>query len=667
MSFNLVETSPFINVKLTNIGRRQLSLGKLTFSKAVLSDREIVYGIDRTGYYDIINNYVLSPADFHPDIDPVNLDGSAAVNLGTAEVVSAIQYITADTPSAGFFSGAPNQWTIEGPKYKGRGTIAYNQTWNDIQVSITTSYSVQDGDLLFVPWVAPQYGATYMNGTNLIASGSPANALWYRIISGSSGTYALDRPLPNFGSFSNAMTTPCFFYPWSGVSNFYSSAATQEVKIWNMNIARTHSIAGTDETIDGVSGYTRYGSIQYAGTRHYFGFDDEIPAVGFIHYSNRNSGNTYAEQFIEKSVQVYIPTLMWHNIGESNGKGSKWGASFFDQYGTTTYDTVAKTTYRDLRDGLSSSNKVVGRVYHKLKLIVITDQEILTALSYKSNRSYTLPEFNVSLTPSPKFPLTNSNAAGLCKKGYTYFVTYVAESDIYGSSTSFGYNNAIHCGYIKKIEGEADINGNPQFLQLTFPPNSFPYMRNETDLPLSGHGWNAQTVQVLVSEQLSTREYKEASVPEMQWKRISSATTGGNGVFKASDTSEATIDPLKLNGNTFVISSEDFISGTTYTLHSGCTTGQSTLNFGDESFFFGIVDLQVFATNYKSIITVTASNADYNSSINSTYDSALDNDTYITEIAILDDLNQVVAVGKPTTPLRKNSGRYLAFQLEIDY
>ena len=177
MSFNLVETSPFVNVKLTNIGRRQLSLGKLTFSKAVLSDREIVYGIDRSGYYDIVNNYVLAPADFHPDIDPVNLDGSAAIALGTTEVVSAIQYITADTPSAGFFSGAPTQWTIEASKYKGRGTIAYTQTWNDIQVDITTSYSVQNGDLLFVPWVAPQYGATHMNGTNLIVSGSTANAL----------------------------------------------------------------------------------------------------------------------------------------------------------------------------------------------------------------------------------------------------------------------------------------------------------------------------------------------------------------------------------------------------------------------------------------------------------------------------------------------------------
>jgi len=40
---------------------------------------------------------------------------------------------------------------------------------------------------------------------------------------------------------------------------------------------------------------------------------------------------------------------------------------------------------------------------------------------------------------------------------------------------------------------------------------------------------------------------------------------------------------------------------------------------------------------------------------------------YVTEIAILDDKNQVVAVGKPTYPIRKLSGKYLGFKLEVDF
>jgi len=278
----------------------------------------------------------------------------------------------------------------------------------------------------------------------------------------------------------------------------------------------------------------------------------------------------------------------------------------------------------------------------------------------------TCSQLNANLTSSPKSPLTTGQATGLCRKGYTYFVSYICESDSYNSTDSFGHPDGIHCGYIQKIEGAVDINGNAQFLQATFPPNSFPYMRSG-NLSSSGHGWNANYVQLIVSEQLTSDGYEIGNVPPTSWKRISTRASGGNGIYRASDVGDATIDPLKLNGHTFVVSLQDYNSGTTYTLASGSTMLQNTLNFGYESFFFGIIDLQIFATNYKSIITVHATNNIVNSSTNNTFDPVEDDNTYITEVAILDETNQVVAVGKPTYPVRKSSGRYLAFQLEIDF
>ena len=80
-----------------------------------------------------------------------------------------------------------------------------------------------------------------------------------------------------------------------------------------------------------------------------------------------------------------------------------------------------------------------------------------------------------------------------------------------------------------------------------------------------------------------------------------------------------------------------------------------------------MVDVQIFATTFKSIITVYAKNTDINSSINSTFNSTLDESAYISEIAILDNSNQVVAIGKPVSPIKKTQGRFLAFQLEIDF
>jgi len=51
---------------------------------------------------------------------------------------------------------------------------------------------------------------------------------------------------------------------------------------------------------------------------------------------------------------------------------------------------------------------------------------------------------------------------------------------------------------------------------------------------------------------------------------------------------------------------------------------------------------------------------------NGGYDGKLDESTYITEIGVLNDQNELVAVGKPTYPIRKNTARHLLFQLEIN-
>jgi len=293
-------------------------------------------------------------------------------------------------------------------------------------------------------------------------------------------------------------------------------------------------------------------------------------------------------------------------------------------------------------------------------------------LSYKSNRNWTLPQPNIQFSPNPKFPLTNSNATGLVNSGYSYFVSYLVESEPYSPNVSYGFGNGLHCGYVTKINGELDTNGNPQFLSAFFPANSFPFLRssaNMSGVTYSGTGWNANKVQLIVSEQLQDLNYQIGDVPANSWKRISDAV--GNGIYTG-DTGDLTIDPLKLAGYNFIISREDYNSGTTYTL-SNIFTGNTDfynatgLTFGNETFFYGNVKCNILSTTYKTLISVPAPNSNFNSSLNSSFDSLLDTSTYITEIGVLDDQNNLVAVGKPTYPIRKDDGRYLIFQLELDF
>ena len=98
------------------------------------------------------------------------------------------------------------------------------------------------------------------------------------------------------------------------------------------------------------------------------------------------------------------------------------------------------------------------------------------------------------------------------------------------------------------------------------------------------------------------------------------AASGGRGSISDDIDTTSSIDEII----EFIMSREDYTSGSTngnYVMWSGHTSNGNYLNFGDEAFFFGTVDAQVFTTTYKTIITVVAANYEYNSSTNDTFNS----------------------------------------------
>lgn len=672
----LNEPTTFINIKLTNAGRQLLSLGKLTFDKGILSDREINYGIDRTEAYNIgCCNRILSPKDAAPTFStPNNFDGSEAFSISVA---SSTQNITASTASTGFFTGSTSTWGIYEDEFMGSNTIDYS-TFIASGTNIIalagggTGLIPSSGDLMYIPWQPFQSSGLTYDSSTTIGSGTPFNNLWYRVLTADTGTsiVTLDRSVPNFGTVSSSTIINTYFYPFNGVESYYGSASTVDTRVWNMNIIRTSSVEGTNSSI---SGYTSYGSIQYNGTKQYLGFQDETRQFGVIHYTNEFTGNTYAEQLVEKSVIVDIPNIMWHRQSATIGQGTTYGVKLQDYAGSSVFDQVAQTSYRELRDGTSTTNFVVGRVYHKLKLIVITDPELLTAITYKSNRSYTLPNLNIDASSVPKYPLTSSEATGILTTGYTYFVTYLTESDSsYASGTSYGYPQTMPCQYIQRIDGVEDSLGDPQYLRAYFNTSFFPYLRNTAGMDsYSGTGWNANKVQLLINKVNTTTspDVDLNTIPTDGWRLISSGLTG-NGVYTGS-TGSLTINPSDLSGFQFIVSQEDYDSGSTYVLDSTFYDNNNVdlygLTFGSESFFFGNITTSIMATTYKTIMTVLVPDSQYNSSNNSSFDGLLDTNTYLTEVGILNNNNILVAVGKPTYPIKKNTARYLAFQLEIDF
>lgn len=678
MSFLLqYPNTTFINVKLTDTGRRLLSEGRLTYSKVVYSDREIDYNIDRTGVYDILSNRVMAPKDDQPGLPPTNFDGTPAIDI-SANLFSGTFIVTADTFSRGFYSGRTediatggtiptvNDLTISSEHRLGvANTNADNFDGTNVVALTSSTFTPSDGTLALVVYSNPA-----VNGTANITSDAPFVALWYRI-TGDTSSLTADREFPDFSTGVNTPSSRIHFYPWNGVRSFYGSANTVDCKIWNMNIVRTSSEIGTEL---GVSGYTTYGSIEYNGQKHFLGFDNHYRQIGFIHYTNEFTGNTYQEQFIPGSLELDIPHLLWHRHASNAGEGERGGHRFLDKGSDVYFDTVAQTTYTLLKDDVTSDAFVVGRVYPKLKLIAITDPELLTALSYKSNRNWTMPPLILSQRSTPRTGFSIDDVAGPLKADKTYYVTYGAYVHAgYADGDAFGYQNFYPCSYIQKITGTTDADGYSPYLSATFPSRAFPYMRDDDRMTAySGTGWNANTMHILIKEIDTDDDTGVDNVGSDGWKMIG----GGAGYYDGGEDGGSTINPVYAISHEFIVDQNDMDAAFTYSVESffnldnidyrtsGNTLG---LTLGNESFLFGNIKVSTMRTTYRTVVSLQAADGEYNESDNSTFDPDQDEDTYITEIGILDEENRLVAVGKPTNPIKKNESRFLTLQLEMDF
>lgn len=683
MAFITREPTNFMSIRLTNIGRRMLSLGKLKFSYAALSDREIDYRFGLEVDYDHSCNRVLTTVGDAPPLPFANFDGTPPISLD-GNVYSDKKVITAATSSFGIFSGISQNDTFSGYVYNtnmdlGSGRTTFMDSMDGTDVMDISSAGVPSSGLVGIVGLKGYYS----NGMSMndLSCSAPNTPLWYRYSSITSTTLGLDRKLPLLENGTLSIPNDpmgLFFIPWSGSDSYYGTGATTSSPVWNLNIVRTSSEIGTSTT---EIKYNRYGSIQYAGAKLNFGFDRNTRAVGFVHYSNSDTGNTYGEQFIPNSTIVDLPMISWHKFPSDPGQAAIKGLRLTDANSVIYFDEVAGTPYTLLKEDQIFGSDAIARMYFKLKIIVITDQELLAALSYKSNRNWTLPPLNISLVKDPRPPLSNLTASGLCESGKTYYVTYrtISNQLPVDVDTSYGFAPSMHCCYIQKIKGYTDENGLSYYLSATFPNRSFPYMRGSADMAnFSGTGWNSNGVQLLVAKVDDADDRGVGYIPTDSWRAISNINIGGNGIFSGDATTNYCIEPESLQAHRFIISENDYASGTTYDLaqhypdfftrtdYQGPPRDRG-LTYGNEALFPGVIRTVMAATVYKTTWKVVATDADFNSSLNNTFDGTKNKDTYITEIGIFDEQQRMVGVAKPTWPIKKNQARYLTFELEYDF
>jgi len=496
--------------------------------------------------------------------------------------------------------------------------------------------------------------------------------------SGMTALYDSVTPMPNWSNDVFNYETVC------------DSSATADTRIWNMNIPWSQTVAGVNSNT--YEDNTKYGSQSYLGTKEYLysssgqtiddvdGFvyyydsklnkivveSKEQKAIAIIHYTNQSIDNVYGEKFAmnpydpqdptteedsARNFKLRIPTLMWHK-----NSGSTIGQTFYvdppNKAGICVPYFIKSTKNQDMNqpgirffnlwdDNQNSNGKLnrVGRVFPDNQIVVIDDDEIVAALSYKSNRNWTLPAPEVSLITPNLFDTDTSDDIGvLTGDGKTLWVTYRLDST--------GYTNSLHCNYYQKMVGpDTGCTITAQNVAVKFG-DEFPFLFADNSLS----GFSANQIKILA------QRTDTGSLPTPSgWKLIDFtsqiASTKVNGYIPKSG----------LTKTTFVISESNYNSGTTYNLNDFIDLPEKNepakLNFGDEYFFYGNIQTGIVATIYDMRYAINLVNTQFLTSTNPTYSSG--GKKYVTEIGLYNSNKELMVISKLSSPtLREATQQY---------
>ena len=668
-----------ISARMTDKGREKLSVGELNFNTFKLGDSEVDYS-SLGSTYDVTLENVLRSKACQPRaktwlLKDINSPSGSVVipPLTPLEIGNVIE-----SPEKGFFDIGSTGTTInsslgaltddEYSLNEAAINVSDLDGTNVIQInsnSQTTSYEPMVGDIIMIKYDNPNLTETLTSYT--VDLTIPVPYLFYKIqsksgsIANNSLEVTLDRDLPDFSSYSGSKVCDVIFYPNNGSTDF-SNGLYRSGTIWNMNNVWSEDMAGVNEF--NYESFKGYGSENYIGTKEFFGYTSTLTgscetnkAISIIHYTNtedceRQSELVYGQKLhidlnLDEKPVLRMPTLMWHrasgdNIGQS-----------FTAYGTEKYVQERDGFTTDIRyfDLVDEQGFEVGRVFPDQHIFTLDDDELVAAMSYKSNRNWTLPKLNLGL---------KSSNDGLVDNTDELHVTYLFNNTSSGFTTGLHnqYHSCITVSEVVDKEGNSCGDGQTKDIEVTFPMSQLPYMKND------GTGWYADEFIILV-QKVVEGEYPNPN----EWYAIDFTSEINNGTHVVGDK----IDPLDLEASTFVITKSLYdtakANSDRYEIHDyiniPTTSETDVLQFGDENFFYGNVTSSGITNKYRTKFNFVVPPTQWNTSNNPTWKDSGQN-PHISEVIIQDRDGNVVAVGKENLPIEKTNNTTIIIEIAFD-
>jgi hypothetical protein len=460
--------------------------------------------------------------------------------------------------------------------------------------------------------------------------------------------------------------------------------------IWNMNIPWSVNPAGLDN--NSWEGYNQFGSVSYIGTKEYLGyqeptgqtdtsqvyyynsFDDKIivkpqeqKAIAIIHYTNQDIDNVYGEKFstvpfdpqtptdstgLARHLKLTLPTLMWHKSTGSSIGETFWidppdydlCYPYYIKSGVNTDMNDPGIRYYHLWDTNPDDNgnlNRIGKVFPDQEIIIVDDEEVVAALSNKSNRNWTLPAPKLSLlTPNTCFTNNNTATGIFSAATQAMWVTYRFDST--------AFTQSLHCNYYSYISADSSVTANTQNIAVRFGPE-FSFLNPYFETNISGY--TANSVKLLCQMVIGDTKPNPTS-----WKEIDIT----NEISGSSINNYLTMSGL--TGTTFQISLSEYTSAPYYDLsdYIDLTPLNDTdvLNFGDEYYFYGNFETDISATIYEMKYLVTLGRNQFTNTSNPTWTSGTT--SYVTEIGLYDNNKDLIVISKLQSPeLRQGIQQYV--------
>jgi hypothetical protein len=462
--------------------------------------------------------------------------------------------------------------------------------------------------------------------------------------------------------------------------------------IWNMNIPWSVSPAGVFSNT--YEDYTKYNSVTYIGTKEYLGYqeptgqtdtsevyyynslDEKIvvtpsnqKAIAIIHYTNQDIDNVYGEKFstvpydpqnptdtigLARHFKLTLPMLMWHK-----SSGSTMGETFWIDppgYDLCTPYYIKSNLNAEMNDpGIryfhlwdtnpddNGNLNRIGKVFPDQEIIVIDDEEVIAAMSYKSNRNWTLPAPKLSLI-TPNLINPNVTTIGLFNNtAQRLWMTYRFDCT--------GFTNSLHCNYYSRIAPNSAVSTtNTENVAVRFGPE-FNFL---TQGSLDGFVANSMKLicQVVTG---NTQPIPSAWVEIDVTDQLSG--TSVNGYLTMSG----------ITGTTFQIDADAYNSGVSYNLANYINipeNGQSDqLNFGDEYMFYGNLETDITATIYEMKYLINLGRNQFSNTSNPTWTSGTT--SYVTEIGLYDNQKDLIVISKLQSPELRQGIQQLVVKLDF--